>query len=326
MTVLEINPQRQIRDRAVEVTFTITYRDGSVANLPVDIKALEMYESGTLIESFFNSRGDIQKTGPSSYRVFVDPLLYSLETWLVARWVIVHPSSGVEGFMDVDVFMAATEAALPAPTLGEYRAETVSEVASTGEERHLIASEIERRFNLLLKRFNGTYVAFFLRSQGTVRCPNCWDHVVKRVTSSRCRTCWGTGWKGGYSRPILGWCFHDEPPIQTTLSQFGETKKAISPNWWTVSYPVVNAGDFFVKPNGTRWRIMPVNTNKMEGEHAEQITRQVGMVERIKQDDILMQIRVPDLRRPPDIFVGFLRGVTKTDDASGIVFEARGTL
>jgi hypothetical protein len=326
MTVLKIDQQREIVDRAVEVTFEITYRDGSVANLPVNVKALEMYEGGTLIQSFFFSRGQIERTGPSTYRAYINPLLYSVETWLTARWAVVHPSSGVEGWVDVDVFMAALPAVGPAPTAGLYNAVTVSEVASVGERRHLIASEIERRFSLLLKRFNGTYVAFFLRNRGGTRCLACWDMDFKKSMDSRCRDCWGTGWKGGYSKPILGWCFHDQPPTLVERGPMGEKKRAVSPAWWTISYPTLRPGDFFVKPDGSRWRLGPVDNNKMEGEHSSQVTRQVGTVQRVNPDDVIMQLRTPDLRRPDDIFVGFLAGVTKVDGDSGIVFEARGTL
>lgn len=323
MTVLDI-PQRQILGRAVEATFLITYADGSEANLPVNVKALEMYESGTLRQTFFARRGDIDRTGPSTYRAFIDPQLYTVGAWLVARWIVVHPSSGVEGYMDVDVFF--TDAPRAAPTQGMYRTETVSEVASIGEERHLIASEIERRFALLLRRFNGTRVAFFIRNKGGKRCPVCWDPDFKRVTNSRCRACWGEGFQGGYSAPIVSWCFHDQSAVQVSRTQFGDGESEATPNWWTLSEPTLSPGDFFVKPDGSRYRLASVDTNKMEGEDFSQVTRQMGVVVRVNPDDVIMQIPAPDLRRPPDVFVGFLRGVTKTDAASGIVFHAMGTL
>ena len=58
------------------------------------------------------------------------------------------------------------------------------------------------------------------------------------------------------------------------------------------------------------------------GPHA---VRQLYPVQRIDPDDIVMQIQAPDLTRPLDTFVGFMKGDSKTD-VTGVTFQASGLL
>lgn len=36
-------------------------------------------------------------------------------------------------------------------------------------------------------------------------CPDCWDEVLHQSSNSRCSTCHGTGYVGGYGEPFLTW-------------------------------------------------------------------------------------------------------------------------
>lgn len=37
------------------------------------------------------------------------------------------------------------------------------------------------------------------------RCPDCYDDVLKQVSNTRCPSCYGTGFEGGYKPPIIIW-------------------------------------------------------------------------------------------------------------------------
>lgn len=312
----------EVKGRLLRAEFTVTYRDGTILNLPVEVKAVEVYVGSVLVQSFFGSRGEIFQVSPGVYGVTIDPSLYPLGTWFKSRWVILHPSEGTEGFFEFDHFMRE-----PAPEDGVPSQDfTVSEVATFGETRHLIAQEIVRRHGILLRRFQGKFVAVFLRKTSGERCPNCYDLLEKRITRSDCEYCYATGFKGGYSDPIFTYIYMVDPARSVSLSPLGEMKDERTSEFWTLPSPALAPGDFFVRKDGERWRLESVGSNKLEGEEGEQTTKQTGVIRRIDVDDVEMQVPCPDLRRPPETFVGFMKGVTRVDDATGITFSASGAL
>lgn len=313
----------EVKGRLMTAEFTVTYRDGTVAHLPVDVKAVEVYVSDVLTQSFFASKGEVLQVAPGVYGVYIEPSLYPVGTWFRARWVVVHPSQDQEGFFNLNYFIRT---GVPEPSETTMVGETVSEPVTFGESRHLIAQEIVRRHGILLKRFIGKFVGFFLRKTSGDRCTNCWDRLEQRITRSDCEVCYATGFKGGYSDPIFSYIFMVDPERAVELSALGERKHQNTNTFWTLPYPALNPGDFFVRKDGTRWRVVTIASNKLEGDEGEQTTRQQGVLERIDQDDVEMLVKCPDLRRPPEGFVGFMKGVTRLDEATGIVFGASGAL
>lgn len=314
----------EVKNRLVEAEFTATYGDGTTALIPVNVTAVETRVDGSTVEVFRDRRGEVQRTGPGRYGVHITPSLYTQHDWFVARWHVVHPVTHQQGYFDTDHFLREPAIDEGAVT-GLTRQRTISEVASIDEDRHLTAIEINRRNNLLLRRFNGSYVAFFLRNDQGQRCPACWDDSMQRTTRSDCRRCYGTGWARPYSDPILGYCYHNDPALETILSQpLGEQKRQEGVEFWTVRTPKLKPGDFFVKQDGSRWRLGNWNNTKLEGERGPNRVRQIASVRRITPSDVEMNIPVPDLTRPPDTFVGFMTGSTKINRETGILIEASG--
>ena len=314
----------EVKGRLVTAEFTVTYRDGTVANLPVEVKAVELYVSDVLTQSFFASRGEVFQVSPGVYGVHLNPQLFPLNTWFKAKWIVIHPSTDQEGFFEFDHFM---QEAVSAPTEGGVSSEkTVSEVVTFGETRHLIAQEITRRHALLLRRFQGRFVAMFLRKTSGLRCPNCYDLLEKRITRSDCEMCYATGFKGGYSAPIFTYVSMQEADRGVRVTPFGEIKDQVDNSFWMLPDPSLSPGDFFVRKDGQRWRVEVVSGTKLEGEEGEQITKQTGVIRRIDQDDVEMMVPCPNLRRPTESFVGFLKGVTRLDEETGILLSASGTL
>ena len=77
------------------------------------------------------------------------------------------------------------------------------------------ASEIIRLENVMFSELVGVRAWVFPIKTFGQRCPDCWDDVLQKRTSESCRTCWRTGFSGGYHYPIQVWCQIDNPPEET---------------------------------------------------------------------------------------------------------------
>lgn len=51
-------------------------------------------------------------------------------------------------------------------------------------------------------KFNGVDMAILKRRHWGLRCKDCFDLLTKRVTKSKCNSCYGTGFEGGYFQPV----------------------------------------------------------------------------------------------------------------------------
>lgn len=68
---------------------------------------------------------------------------------------------------------------------------------------YLLYNEINRKNELLLKsRYSGVTVYLYKAKTYGVICTECANRTIKRPTQSRCQTCYGTGYVGGYYLPF----------------------------------------------------------------------------------------------------------------------------
>jgi hypothetical protein len=89
-------------------------------------------------------------------------------------------------------------------------------------------------------------------------CPECWDEVLKRVTKSNCKTCYGSGRIDGYYLPAEGWV---EFGPRNEVAQVG-MQGVIQPDKTSAEftdYPVVRIGDLIreIRPNYI-WRVTAI--------------------------------------------------------------------
>lgn len=89
----------------------------------------------------------------------------------------------------------------------------------------IIAKEIRRRNNLLLKEFIGSPILYYPKLTSGMRCPGCWGESEGQRLRSRCNQCFDTGYVLGYYNPILMYAnIHtdDEPLVQNAeTDEFG---------------------------------------------------------------------------------------------------------
>lgn len=81
-----------------------------------------------------------------------------------------------------------------------------SDISSTGptlKDRKiaLLRRKMQKDLSVAFK-FNAVELAVLKKRHWGVRCKDCFDQLTKRVTNSKCNTCYGTGFEGGYFDPV----------------------------------------------------------------------------------------------------------------------------
>lgn len=94
-----------------------------------------------------------------------------------------------------------------------YRATVIAVDATTATATRVVGPDNLSRKLLLLRRkmqrdlaiafkFNSRDLAILKRKHWGIRCNDCFDRLTKRVTVSKCDTCYGTSYEGGYFSPV----------------------------------------------------------------------------------------------------------------------------
>lgn len=100
----------------------------------------------------------------------------------------------------------------------------------------------------------GEQVLFYQRRWSGTRCPN-YSQIKKThaVDTDQNDGCFGTGWVGGYYRPIpIYISLLSANAIQNVVQEDG-IKKSFQPKSWSLHEPTFRNGDFFVR-NSTNER------------------------------------------------------------------------
>lgn len=163
-----------------------------------------------------------------------------------------------------------------------------SEVEHLSNPPDAEATDISRRTNLLLELYAGSPVFFLIRRSWGPRCPACYDPIEGKVTLSKCHTCYGTGYAGGFFEPILGYISNAVPTKQIQFKQLFENDLDRR-TFWTGNYPMLKPKDIFVDSFNDRWIIQSIKvTQKMDSP-----LRQIFMATRLSKSDVLYDIEVP---------------------------------
>ena len=127
------------------------------------------------------------------------------------------------------------------------------------KERYFL--EIRNRNRWLLD-MGGERVFLYKRRYAGVRCPN-FDQVRKSSQQHGQDTiCYGTGYTGGYFKPIEIWVSLVEgAPETASIKEYGRVRE-FTPRSWTLWEPLLQNGDFLVRRNGQRLWITEVTLLK----------------------------------------------------------------
>ena len=136
----------------------------------------------------------------------------------------------------------------------------------------------------------GVPAVIFKRIKDADYCPECFDPVLKRITKSRCTTCYGTGKRGGYHPFMETWMDFNPDPKTSNVPEWGEKQPSQTDIQFT-NYPVLIVGDIIVEvqPN-TYWKVANVRMT----EKRRSITLQIARLDAVNRSDIEYQLGIPD--------------------------------
>lgn len=139
----------------------------------------------------------------------------------------------------------------------------------------------------------GEQVLLYQRRWGTSptdrRCPN-WDPLRKQepLDNTNDNICYGTGWVGGYFRPIpIYVSLLSTVQIQNTVLEEG-IRKSYKPMSWSLKEPIIRNKDILVRANGTRLWINNVTPTHWKSK----VIRQLFETEEIERNNVVYQIPV----------------------------------
>jgi len=150
-----------------------------------------------------------------------------------------------------------------------------------------MVQEMVKQFDISLQ-FGGDPVFIYLR-RSRIRCPDCWDAVSKKVTRSKCPTCFATGYLGGFYSPILT-CVKISSEMKSnqpdaTLREGAQTVFKAS------RFPEVRPRDVIREVNsGKLWRIVNITPVRMNG----YMIHQSLVMTRLETSEIENDLPIPE--------------------------------
>jgi hypothetical protein len=128
-------------------------------------------------------------------------------------------------------------------------------------EPDLIALEIRKHHNLLMREFVGRRCWILPARTFGQRCPACFNNTLKEKVRSGCRTCYDTGFVRGYHSPIESWIQFDPSPKanqQTNVGELQQTNTTARMGF----FPPLKPRDVIIEPENRRWRVTQVNSTQ----------------------------------------------------------------
>lgn len=121
-------------------------------------------------------------------------------------------------------------------------------------EPDLIANELRRHMQLLLREFTGRRCWLLPRRTFGQRCPTCWNKTLQKQTRSGCKTCFDTGFARGFLHPVEVFAQIDTgaPAADVRNAPGGNSARM-------VDIGGVKPRDILIEAENKRWRVTSVN-------------------------------------------------------------------
>lgn len=158
--------------------------------------------------------------------------------------------------------------------------------SSLEPEPDLIAAEILRQEDMLFREFSGRRCFLFPARTFGPAC-SCFDIVTGRRTRSACKSCFGTGWLGGFMSPVEVFVQIDPFPKHSERSSLQERQPG-NTTARMISFPPVSPGDILVESENRRWRVNSVTPTQ----RLRATVRQEMVIHEIPKGDIEFAIPV----------------------------------
>lgn len=156
------------------------------------------------------------------------------------------------------------------------------------------ANEIQRREMLLLTKFTGVETYLFRRRHFGMRCTNCWNHEIEKVTKDHCSVCLGTSFQGGYYPGFKTLLQYEPSNSNASLGYQGRQESLVLPAW-TISYPAIEVFDVVLRvPDWKLYRVDAVSKTELQATVVRQILNLTELGKESIEFDLAKQA-IPDL-------------------------------
>ena len=163
----------------------------------------------------------------------------------------------------------------------------------------LRSREIQRREQLLLRKFVGVQSYLFRKLSYGKRCPLCYDHRTEQIMDDHCPNCLGTSFEGGFFAPAPMLAQYETTPNSRDKTYFGKME-ANQIGAWTTSLPVINSEDVLVRVGDwAMYRIDRIMTTELQAN----TVRQILTLTQISKGDIEYQLVKRHLPDFPDQYL-----------------------
>ena len=166
-----------------------------------------------------------------------------------------------------------------------------AEFASFMQNRHdaCIYREMLRREQLGLRKYHAQPGIFLRRIVHGTPCPDCRDETLGGPIDSKCPTCYGVGFTGGYYPGVQIYVdMADQPsgPDNTALTNAGPSELRVCDSIFP-AYPAAKFKDIYVESaTGQRHEIQTVSADEFRGSNI----RQIVTLSRLQPSDIAYQV------------------------------------
>lgn len=164
-----------------------------------------------------------------------------------------------------------------------------SEIYELEDRPDLVATYVIEEHLFAHRYVYGAPTLIYTKRGEGARC-DCWDPVMKRVTTSNCTNCKGVGFTQGYYDPIPAWMDFSPSPEAVQIADFGERQNQQTDIQFT-DYPNIQIGDLILqlKPF-SYWRVESVHSTMKN----QVVILQMIRVMAVNKSDIEYSLSVPE--------------------------------
>ena len=249
------------------------YQESTYANSPKDV---EVFINGSLarVSSVQGRAQDVFLDSTGFFEVSTENNIITLpnqtDTVEISYWTL---KNYIPSGLDKTIWYRVVTVALDSN--GDYIETPLNRCKPTSiievESLDYIWREAVRRNNWILQQ-GGERVKAFIRKTSGLLCDCCYD--PKRLDFSKqpsafCKTCFGTGYRGGYEGPYEVIIAPDDAERRISQSQFGRRKEHTY-EVWTGPSPLLTQRDFIVKQTNERYSVGPTRRPSNRGNVLQQ--------------------------------------------------------
>lgn len=187
---------------------------------------------------------------------------------------------------------------------------------SQAPEPDLIATELRKHMNLLMREFIGRRCWVLPVRTFGMRCGACWNPTLQKKRCSGCFNCFDTSFVRGYMTPIEAWLSIDPTPDAEQNTNVGPHHQQNTTARMGY-YPPLKPRDIIVEPENKRWRVVSITTT----EQVRSPVHQEIQIHEIPQSDMEYKVEFDIGAAIKDLWMAPARNFTNPQNLEGFKDE-----